>query len=89
MTDQRPDTTSHPRPALRARRAGIAAFVTGALGVLAFFGFFPGLPHVIDWGAVLVSLVAGATARSACLSWLARKQRQERGDLPGRRDGGG
>jgi hypothetical protein len=35
----------------RRQRAGIAAFITGLAATLAFFAFFPGLPHVIDWGA--------------------------------------
>lgn len=52
----------------RRRRAGIVAFVTGVVATLAFFAFFPGLPHVIDWGAVLTALLAGALARWTSLS---------------------
>ncbi len=36
----------------RRRSAGIVAFVAGLVLTLAFFAFFPGLPHVIDWGAI-------------------------------------
>ncbi|MGW0777086.1 hypothetical protein ACWD01_26275 [Streptomyces sp. NPDC002835] len=32
---------------------------------LGFFAFFPGLPHVIDSGAVVVSLVVGGITRWA------------------------
>lgn len=52
----------------RRRRAGIVAFTAGVAATLAFFAFFPGLPHVIDWGAVLVALLAGALARWSRLS---------------------
>lgn len=41
----------------RRRRPGIVAFVAGLVSTLAFFAFFPGLPHVIDGGAVLVAFV--------------------------------
>ena len=54
------------------RRAGIVSFVAGFVDTLAFFAFFPGLPHVIDWGAVLVALLAGALARWSRLSRLSR-----------------
>lgn len=47
----------------RRRRGGIAAFLVGLVGALAFFAFIPGLPHVIDWGAILVSLALGGLAR--------------------------
>ncbi|MGW6948530.1 hypothetical protein [Streptomyces xanthophaeus] len=55
----------------RIRRAGLAAFL---LGAAASFAFFPGLPHVIDWGAILVSLGVGALSRWACRSHLARRR---------------
>jgi hypothetical protein len=42
--------------------AGGAAFVAGLAVTLAFFGFFPGLPHVIDWGAIVVAVLVGALA---------------------------
>lgn len=45
----------------RRRRVGIGGFVGGAVVALVFFAFFPGLPHVIDSGAVVVSLVGGVT----------------------------
>ncbi|MGW9412164.1 hypothetical protein [Streptomyces diastaticus] len=57
----------------RRRRAGIAAFVAGLVVTLAFFAFFPGLPHVIDWGAIVVSLIVGALARWACQSWMTKR----------------
>lgn len=55
------------------RRAGIAAFAATSLVTLAFFAFFPGLPHVVDWGAVLVALVLGAGARHGVRSWVRRR----------------
>ncbi|MCW8380017.1 hypothetical protein [Streptomyces justiciae] len=58
--------------ATRRRKAGITAFLVGLIATLAFFAFFPGLPHVIDWGAILVSLAVGALARWACQSWMTR-----------------
>lgn len=66
--------------ARRRRQAGIAAFIVGLVVSLAFFAFFPGLPHVIDWGAILVSLAVGGLARWGCQSWITRtaKQRPER-----------
>ncbi|MFJ8636073.1 hypothetical protein [Streptomyces sp. NPDC093568] len=56
----------------RRRRAGVAAFLAGLFATLAFFAFFPGLPHVIDWGAILVSLAVGGLAHWGCLSWMRR-----------------
>ncbi|GHG93600.1 hypothetical protein [Streptomyces lanatus] len=56
----------------RRRRAGIAAFLAGLVVTLGFFAFFPGLPHVIDWGAVLVSLAVGGLARWVCQSWMTK-----------------
>ncbi|MFD4875317.1 hypothetical protein ACFWOB_18405 [Streptomyces sp. NPDC058420] len=43
----------------RRRSAGIVAFMAGLVLALAFFAFFPGLPHVIDWGAILVAVLVG------------------------------
>ncbi|WP_282704244.1 hypothetical protein [Streptomyces sp. CC219B] len=72
MTEQQrgpgPDQTGETR----RRQAGIAAFLVGLVATLAFFAFFPGLPHVIDWGAILVSLAVGGLARWACQSWMTR-----------------
>lgn len=48
----------------------------GAGLVLGFFAFFPGLPHVIDWGAILVSLVGGGIARWACRAWMAQGDKE-------------
>ncbi|PAZ16278.1 hypothetical protein CLM62_09025 [Streptomyces sp. SA15] len=64
----------------RRRRSGIVAFLVGLVATLAFFALFPGLPHVIDWGAILVSLAVGGLAREACRSWMARaaKKKDER-----------
>ncbi|WP_328300073.1 hypothetical protein OG389_21380 [Streptomyces sp. NBC_00435] len=57
----------------KRRRAGITAFLTGAAASFAFFAFFPGLPHVIDWGAILASLAIGGLARWAWRSHMTRK----------------
>lgn len=57
------------------RRAGIAAFLVGLIATLAFFAFFPGLPHVIDWGAILVSLAVGGLAQWGCQSWITRTEK--------------
>ncbi|MGW1763899.1 hypothetical protein ACWCQL_07410 [Streptomyces sp. NPDC002073] len=57
----------------KRRRAGIAAFLVGAAASLAFFAFFPGLPHVIDWGAIIVSLSIGGLARWGWLSHITKK----------------
>jgi hypothetical protein len=54
----------------RRRRNGIAGFIAGFVVSIGFFGFFPGLPHVIDWGAILVSLVVGGAARWAARKWM-------------------
>ncbi|MFE9676423.1 hypothetical protein ACFYO5_20155 [Streptomyces sp. NPDC006259] len=59
--------------AARRRRSGIIAFLCGVVAALAFFAFFPGLPHVIDAGAVVVSLVVGVLARWGCLAWTERR----------------
>ncbi|MBT3160315.1 hypothetical protein KQH42_11995 [Streptomyces sp. CHA1] len=59
---------------VRRRQAGIVAFVVGLVGALAFFAFFPGLPHVIDWGAIVVSLAVGALARWACQPWMTKRR---------------
>ncbi|MEU0332859.1 hypothetical protein [Streptomyces sp. NPDC006193] len=65
----------------RRRRAGIAALLGGLVATLAFFAFCPGLPHVIDWGAILTAVAAGLLARWACRSRMA-------GSAGGRRGGG-
>ncbi|MFH8991605.1 hypothetical protein [Streptomyces sp. NPDC017940] len=44
-----PEASSQdPVQEAKHRRAGIIAFAIGAAASLAFFAFFPGLPHVID-----------------------------------------
>ncbi|MFI6206992.1 hypothetical protein ACIBAI_11360 [Streptomyces sp. NPDC051041] len=68
---------------VRRRRAGIGWFLAGLASSLAFFAFFPGLPHVIDWGALLVSLAVGALARWGRLSWMARTAEKKAGHTGG------
>ncbi|GHD98179.1 hypothetical protein [Streptomyces alanosinicus] len=58
------------------RRAGSVSFLVGLFAALAFFAFFPGLPHVIDWGAVLAALAVGWLARRSCLALMARTGRK-------------
>ncbi|WP_405949271.1 hypothetical protein OG588_25260 [Streptomyces prunicolor] len=60
----------------RRRSVGIAAFVAGLVVTLAFFGFFPGLPHVIDWGAIVVAVLVGALARWICQSWMGKRSEE-------------
>ncbi|CAM5494808.1 hypothetical protein [Streptomyces pilosus] len=72
MIGDHSDPRTDQRLSTRRRRAGTVAFVVGLAASLAFFAFFPGLPHVIDWGAILVSLAVGALARRGCRSWIAR-----------------
>ena len=60
----------------RRRSAGVAAFVAGLAVTLAFFGFFPGLPHVIDWGAIVVAVLVGALARWICQSWVGKRSKE-------------
>ncbi|MFJ3421014.1 hypothetical protein ACIPN8_32245 [Streptomyces sp. NPDC086082] len=57
----------------RRRSAGIVAFVVGLVLTLAFFAFFPGLPHVIDWGAIVVAVLVGALARWICQAWMRKR----------------
>ncbi|MFJ2606810.1 hypothetical protein ACIQOU_07770 [Streptomyces sp. NPDC091279] len=61
----------------RRRRAGIVAFLVGAVVTVVFFAFFPGLPHVVDWGAILVALVVGGLARGGCQAWMTRAEREK------------
>ncbi|MFG1671867.1 hypothetical protein [Streptomyces sp. Y7] len=63
------------------RRAGIAAFLAGLFATLAVFAFFPGLPHVIDWGAILVSLTVGALAQWGCRTWMKRTATKKPGRM--------
>ncbi|MFE7069546.1 hypothetical protein ACFU96_05620 [Streptomyces sp. NPDC057620] len=60
----------------RRRSVEIAAFLAGLVATLAFFAFFPGLPHVIDWGAIVVSLLVAALARWVCRRWAERGNRE-------------
>jgi protein-S-isoprenylcysteine O-methyltransferase Ste14 len=59
----------------RRRSVGIAAFVVGLVGTLGFFAFFPGLPHVIDWGAILVAVLVGALFRWICQSRMGKRSK--------------
>ncbi|WP_405624604.1 CoA-transferase [Streptomyces sp. NBC_01396] len=58
------------------RPAGVAAFVAGLVLTLAFFAFFPGLPHVIDWGAIIVAVLVGALTRWICRSWMGKRSKE-------------
>ncbi|MEU9082494.1 hypothetical protein [Streptomyces sp. NPDC048357] len=71
MTTQ--PTPEDPAWEAKRRRAGIAAFLIGAAASFALFAFFPGLPHVIDWGAIIASLAVGGLARWAWQSRMTRK----------------
>ncbi|OEJ32575.1 hypothetical protein [Streptomyces subrutilus] len=69
-----PPTPTDPAWEARRRRDGIAAFLTGVTASFAFFAFFPGLPHVIDWGAIIVSVAVGGLVR---WMWLAHVTKRE------------
>ncbi|GLW51162.1 hypothetical protein Stsp02_68230 [Streptomyces sp. NBRC 14336] len=58
------------------RRVGVAGFLAGVVAALAFFAFCPGPPRVIDLGAVVVALAAGALARWGCQARLDRRRRR-------------
>ncbi|GAA0578916.1 hypothetical protein GCM10010394_04320 [Streptomyces crystallinus] len=77
MTEQGQGQRQGPAWETLRRRAGIAAFLAGLAAALALFALLPGLPHVIDWGAVLVSLAAGGLTRWACQSWMTRKAERQ------------
>lgn len=62
----------------RRRSAGTAVFVASFVVTLIFFAFFPGLPHVIDWGAIVVAVLAGALARWVCQSWMGKRSRESK-----------
>ncbi|MEU9575990.1 hypothetical protein [Streptomyces chilikensis] len=82
MHEQQPEDrngTRGPEAEDRRRRVSVTAFVAGVVAGLGFFLFFPGLPHVIDWGAILVALAAGVAARAGCLAWLGRGEAGRRG----------
>ncbi|MCB5166097.1 hypothetical protein LG634_14785 [Streptomyces bambusae] len=65
-------TPGDPDQTAKLRRASTVAFLVGAAASLAAFAFLPGLPHVIDWGAILVSLAVGALIRWAYRTRSAR-----------------
>ena len=72
MVEQHPAENLQQEREPRQQRAGFVAFLVGTVGTLGFFAFWPGLPHVIDWGAILVAIAVGGLARSACRSWMAK-----------------
>jgi len=72
MVEQHPAENLQQEREPRQQRAGFVAFLVGTVGTLGFFAFWPGLPHVIDWGAILVAIAAGGLARWACQSWMAK-----------------
>ncbi|MFF8846782.1 hypothetical protein ACF08N_29390 [Streptomyces sp. NPDC015127] len=76
MIKQEQGRNSDPAWETRRRRAGIAAFLGGLVATLAFFAFFPGLPHVIDWGAILVALGVGGLAHWGCQSRMTKAARR-------------
>ncbi|QIJ63247.1 hypothetical protein [Streptomyces sp. JB150] len=76
MVEQQGQRVDQAREA-RRRRSGIVGFLAGLFGGLAFFGFFPGLPHVIDWGAIVVSVVVGLLGRWAGRAWADRAEREQ------------
>lgn len=73
MSDQKQERAQIAEQALR-RRVRIAVFAGGVVLVLAFFAFFPGMPHVVDWGAILIALGFGALAQWGCKVWLAGRR---------------
>ncbi|WP_413757755.1 hypothetical protein [Streptomyces sp. MMBL 11-3] len=77
MIEQQKDPHADRARRERRRRSGIASFLIGLVAALAFFAFFPGLPHVIDWGAIIVSLAVGGLARWGCQSWLTRRAEEK------------
>jgi len=80
LIEQQKDPQSGRSLETRRRRAGITGFLVGLVAASAFFAFFPGLPHVIDWGAILASLAVGGLARWGCRSWsTGRAERTGRG----------
>ncbi|MBZ3900814.1 hypothetical protein [Streptomyces griseiscabiei] len=77
MIEQQNGGNSQRIPEARRRQVEIAAFLAGVIVTLAFFAFFPGLPHVIDWGAVVLSLLMGGLARWGCRAWLTRTGKKQ------------
>ncbi|MFK0168205.1 hypothetical protein ACIQU5_05335 [Streptomyces sp. NPDC090306] len=77
MTDQRHSTdgagTAEKQDEVRIRRACVAAFVVGFGTALAFFVLFPGLPHVVDLGALLTSFLVGGLAQWGCRVLMVRR----------------
>ncbi|CAM5529180.1 hypothetical protein SAVIM338S_04087 [Streptomyces avidinii] len=65
-------TPEDPAWEAKRRRAGLIAFLAATAASFAFFAFFPGLPHVIDWGAILTSVAVGGLTRWAWQSHLTR-----------------
>ncbi|AIR98943.1 hypothetical protein [Streptomyces glaucescens] len=80
MIDQRRRRPGGDR-GTRRRRAGIVGFLGGLAGPVALFGFFPGLPHVIDAGALLVALAVGLAGRWVCRDRVVRGGRKRGGTV--------
>jgi hypothetical protein len=76
MIDQQQGREREQPGKARRRSVGIAAFVASFVVTLAFFAFFPGLPHVIDWGAIVVSVLVGTLTRWVCQSWMGKRSRE-------------
>ncbi|MEU6110870.1 hypothetical protein ABZ853_20985 [Streptomyces albidoflavus] len=54
-----------------------AVFLTGALTVLLVTVYAPGMPHVLDLGALVGAVVGGVIVMAAYRRW--RRRRAERG----------
>ncbi|AZP17356.1 hypothetical protein EJC51_15240 [Streptomyces aquilus] len=70
MAEQHQATNPDQAQETRRQRAGAAALLVGLIGTLAFFALWPGLPHVIDWGAIVAAIAVGGLARWICQSWM-------------------
>ncbi|MFE3553828.1 hypothetical protein ACFXKW_03015 [Streptomyces sp. NPDC059193] len=71
-------TPEDPTRETERRRAGIVAFLVGVAAAFGFFAFFPGLPHVIDWGAIIAAAAVGGLVRWAWLAHLAKREPRSR-----------
>ncbi|MFF3336811.1 hypothetical protein ACFYWX_46230 [Streptomyces sp. NPDC002888] len=75
MIEQQGRQSDHAFEA-RRRRVGAGGFLVGLIAALGFFAFFPGMPHVIDWGAIVVALVVGVVVRWGARAWTERTRRK-------------
>jgi hypothetical protein len=69
---EQPEQGQSRRVDERRKRWGDVALLGGFLGALLFFAFFPGLPHVVDWGAILVAVGVGGLVRWGVRWWVGR-----------------